>query len=503
MQGIGFRSALVVASVAAAMAAGSSASPPDAHAATGCVESNDFNGDGKVDVAVGAPGDSGRPGFVEVHMGGAEGTRVVKLTEPAGRDGDRFGAAVAEVADQHAGDSASRCSLLVVGAPGRDVGGVKDAGAVFLYAYDQAKGAFALLNELHQGSGGVPGSPQAGAGFGSALASLNHGVFQDSTVRPLYVGVPGATVGGHAGAGAFARLTFTDGDQPTVDEGALVTQDSKNVPGGAEAGDRFGATLAVLDRDGVAAGAPGEAIGKASGAGGVVLWFQAMPDQDRFLSQNTDGFPGTAEAGDHFGAAVYSSLETTDDDEGMYDLLIGSPGEDIGSAHNAGSACTVELDWTDLIWKTGYNQNKSGVAGTAESGDRFGSSFATVGGRYTDHGYLVGVPGEDVGDVQDAGMVETIGDGHSWSEKTAGVPGKAEAGDHFGAVFGNAAIPMDYLENGFDDWLEAVTIGVPGEDSGAGAVVAGLPGGKRTPQEWKQASPAAGDGYGSALGRTN
>lgn len=503
MRGTALRSALVLASVAAATVAAWSVSPPDAHAAAGCAGSNDFNGDGKVDVAVGAPGDPARPGSVEVRLSGSDGTRAVELTEPGGRDGDRFGAAVAEVADHHAGDDPSRCSLLVVGAPGRDVGGVRDAGAVFLFAYDRSEGTFASLTELHQGSGGVPGSAQAGAGFGSVLASLNHGVFADASVRPLYVGIPGATVGGHADAGAFARLTFTGGGEPTVDKGTLVSQDSAGVPGSAEPGDRFGASLAVFEDDGVAAGAPGEAIGSAKGAGGVVLWYHGAADRNRFLSQNTAGFPGTAEAGDHFGAAVYASLETTSDDDGNFDLLIGSPGEDIGSARDAGSVCTVNIDFNELNRMSGYNQNTSGVSGTAESGDRFGSSFATVGGLYSDHGYLVGVPGEDVGDVEDAGMVETIGDGLHWSEQTAGVPGRAEAGDQFGAVLGNAAIPMDYLDDGFDDWFDAVTVGVPGEDSGAGAVVAGLPGGEQAPQEWKQASPAAGAGYGSALGRTN
>ncbi|HEX6444332.1 MAG TPA: hypothetical protein VF053_04520 [Streptosporangiales bacterium] len=500
MQGTAVRRALTLASVAAAMAAAWAVSPPAAHAATGCAASNDFDGDGRVDAAVGAPGGSGRPGFVEVRLSGADGTRAVEVAEPGGHGGDRFGAAVAEVADHHAGDSRSRCSLLAVGAPGRDVGGVRDAGAVFLFAYDRSEGAFALLNELHQGADGVPGNPQAGAGFGSVLASRDHGAgATDPVVRPLYAGIPGATVGGHAAAGAFARLTFTGADVPTVDQGTLVSQDSTGVPGTAETGDRFGASLAVLEDFGVAAGAPGEAIGSAAGAGGVVLWYERNPDLNRFLSQDTAGFPGTAEAGDHFGAALYSALETMSDDDGSFHLLLGVPGEDIGSARDAGAACDVDVDFSEIDWPTGVNQNTPGVAGTVESGDRFGSSFATVG---VENGYLVGVPGEDVGDVEDAGMVETVGDGRSWSEQAAGVPGRAEAGDGFGAVLGNAAVPMDH-DAGPDAWLEAVTVGVPGEDSGAGAVVAGLPGGSRAPQEWKQASPSAGDGYGYALGRTN
>ncbi|MGH3096762.1 MAG: hypothetical protein ACRDMV_12275 [Streptosporangiales bacterium] len=73
--------------------------------------------------------------------------------------------------------------------------------------------------------------------------------------------------------------------------------------------------------------------------------------------------------------------------------------------------------------------------------------------------------------------------------------------DRFGKVIGNAAVPpyMDLVQ----PWLDNVTIGAPGKNSGAGAVVAGLPGGDSTPRLWKQQDPHAGDGYGSALGKKN
>ena len=57
---------------------------------------------------------------------------------------------------------------------------------------------------------------------------------------------------------------------------------------------------------------------------------------------------------------------------------------------------------------------------------RYGSSVA----------YLVGAPGEDVGRVRDAGMVQTIGNGKDWTQQSSGVPGTVESGDRLGAVAG-------------------------------------------------------------------
>lgn len=492
------RRAMATAALAGlATAGGWVAVGPSADAATGCAAaSNDFNADGAIDQAAGVPGRADDAGAVEVRMSGDTPDATV-LRAPKPKAGDRFGASVAEVGVAGSGGA---CSLLVVGAPGRDVAGLKDAGAAFIYQWSDADG-FSLAEEIDQTSFGVPGKPHAGAHFGAALAAPYHRASDSPT--PLYAGIPGAPVSGAAAAGAFVRLRF-GGTPLAVTASAYVTQDTAGVPGAAEAGDRFGARMAVLGNGSdweVAAGAPREDIGSAKNAGGVVLWKGTGRAASVFLDQNTAGMPGTAEAGDHFGAALYSAIEDTSDDNGSFDLLIGVPAEDIGAVHDAGSVAEVNLNGAE-IHAYGHNQSAADIAGTPEAGDRFGSSFATIGSVYPTGGdYLVGVPGEDIGDVADAGMVETLEAGHAWTEAGKGVPGKLEAGDRFGQVLGNAAVPP--LVDGLIPWRDAVTIGVPGEDDGAGAVIAGLPGGKNPPQEWKQQHPHAGDGYGSALGRKN
>jgi FG-GAP repeat/FG-GAP-like repeat len=128
--------------------------------------------------------------------------------------------------------------------------------------------------------------------------------------------------------------SFNGGDQ-------TLNQDTVGVYGRAEAGDDFGASLAVADvngdgRDDLIAGAPGEAIGTRAKAGAATLllggptgivnaWDEATSVA---YNQNTPRVPGAAEPGDAFGAA----LATGDyDKSGTPDLVIGSPGENSSS----------------------------------------------------------------------------------------------------------------------------------------------------------------------------
>ncbi|MGH3381159.1 MAG: hypothetical protein ACRDP6_41145 [Actinoallomurus sp.] len=346
---------------------------PRAEAEPECLSaSDDFNGDGTADAAIGAPGHPDYPGSVEVHVSGANQATVVHVDEPDGRSGDQFGAAVAEVADYHEEGEDTRCSLLVVGAPRRDVGGKQDAGAVFLFQYDRSTGKFALLHEYHQGSDGVPGTPQAGAMFGAELASPFHTTDTAPVVTPLYVGIPGATVNGRKGAGAVASLTFTGGATPTVGKGVLITQDSAGVPGTAEAGDALGSALAATPV-GVLAGTPGEDIGSATNAGSIVYWHTDPAATTVGVNQDTVGIPGSVESGDRFGSALYDIQEGRED-EGNGEALVGIPRENVGKVVDAGMVTLIPVEGGSfqLDRAIGYTQNSNGVAGTVEAYDYLG-----------------------------------------------------------------------------------------------------------------------------------
>jgi len=159
-------------------------------------------------------------------------------------------------------------------------------------------------------------------------------------------------------------------------------------------------------------------------------------------TQDSPGVPGAAEAGDQFGyslAADGVSLSTS----APHHVAVGSPGEDIGSAVDAGSVTVFADGPTGLKAIAGLTQNTAGVFGAAETGDRFGFSLAM---RPATNGVsspelVVSVPYEDIGSTTDAGMVETFVVGATsvkpasvYTESSAGTPGVLAAHHRFGLV---------------------------------------------------------------------
>jgi FG-GAP repeat len=151
------------------------------------------------------------------------------------------------------------------------------------------------------------------------------------------------------------------------------------VPAGAQppAGPRPAAVLAqqqlgvVADFNGdrrtdLAVGAPGENVGTATDAGAVSVFGidsgTGLPDTSTAVAQDN------AEAGDQFGAALATGEFNGDE---FFDLVVGTPGENVGATVDAGAANL-------FVNSTGALPSVSEpvlLQGNPESGDGFGAAL--------------------------------------------------------------------------------------------------------------------------------
>jgi hypothetical protein len=186
-----------------------------------------------------------------------------------------------------------------------------------------------------------------------------------------------------------------------------------------------------------------------------------------------------AASGDALAAAAAAvSVEADFDNDGFADLAVGVPREGVGTAELAGAVNVLEGSANGL---TGAGsqlvvQGGGGVADAAEPLDLFGSALAA--GDFNNDGFIdlaIGVPGEDIGTIADAGAVTVLygsatglsaSGGQFFSQNTPGVLGGAETEDGFGSALGVG----DFNNDTFAD----LAIGVPSEGLGgasqAGAV---------------------------------
>ena len=90
-----------------------------------------------------------------------------------------------------------------------------------------------------------------------------------------------------------------------------------------------------------------------------------------------------------------------------------------------------------------WSQDSTGIAGAAETGDRFGSALAAANFGNSFHADLaIGVPLEDFAATDDGGVNVIYGSvagltaaaNQFWSQNSAGIAGGAENGDHFGSA---------------------------------------------------------------------
>lgn len=384
----------------------------------------DVNGDGRGDIAVGAPGTSvGGPsnvGRVYVIFGAASfpngpfdlaslnGSNGVRIdVAGAGLGSPRFGAALAGAGDVN-GDGLA--DFLI----GTELGG-SAAGRVFLILGRNTWPAQFDVGGLTGSLGGQLIGESVNDGFGRVLAGggdVNNDGFDD-----LLLGAPQQGTGGRAYV-VYGRSTWP----ASIAMNALGSGGAQFTP--PAGGDRLGAAVALgpdLNNDGrddLILGATGSDAPGASDVGRAYVLFgrpntapwTGSVSVDAETAGGTSGFRVRgAAAGDELGGVLAILGDVNDD--GIPDFALGAPAADPSGANSGavyvlygrGSGFSAEINVATMTDADGFR-----LAGQA-AGDGAGSHLS--GGDSDGDGILdlcIGAPGWDAGAASNAGRVYLV-----------------------------------------------------------------------------------------------
>lgn len=393
------------------------AAPPGAVAAAG-----DLDGDGRADLAVGAPGDTVEghdgAGSVSVFYGGPgglgpAGDQLWSQGSPGVRgapgDGNSFGSAVA--IGNFDGD---RFADLAIGVPGDEADG--NPGGLINVLYGSSSGLTASGDEYFSTTN--PGVSDS-LGLSLAAGDFDRDRRTDLAAGDPFEGLAGANTGTvYLFEGSPKGLDPTDSTSSTVS--GQYWQGLEGVEGAPASGEQFGASLTAGDLDGdrhadLAIGVPVDTVGPDAGAGSVNVLYGSRAGLslrgDQLFNQDSqaviDGtlveVEGGSEPGDHFGGALAAGRIDAD---GTADLVIGVRDENLGLGGEGaihaiyGSPAGLTIEGSQL-----WTRDTGTIGGTAGAGDEFGAAVAL--GDLNGDGRAdlsVGAPG----DSADAGTVNTI-----------------------------------------------------------------------------------------------
>ncbi|GAA2098236.1 FG-GAP and VCBS repeat-containing protein [Actinomadura alba] len=153
-----------------------------------------------------------------------------------------------------------------------------------------------------------------------------------------------------------------------------------------------------FEKDGfgdVVVGQPSDAV-----KGGQVTAYKGSasgvsPDAKTSIHRDTPGVPGTAAAGDAFGASIAAGDVNND---GKSDLAVGIANDEVGTVVDGGRAYVLFGGPTGLgtAGAEDVSQNSEGVPGDAETGDHFGYQVTVLDNNQDGYGDVsAGAPNED------------------------------------------------------------------------------------------------------------
>ncbi|MEV4704666.1 integrin alpha [Actinoplanes sp. NPDC049316] len=371
-----------------------------------------FNGDKYDDLAVSDAGEADlnamgyHAGAVWIFLGGPSGLRVDAVKHinqstsgvpGASAESDWFADALA--AGDVTGDGRDE---LLIGIPGKKVGGKKEAGAAVVLKGGASGIVTSGAKWIDQNSTGVPGGAETGDHFGGAIAvgKLNKDKYQD-----VVIGAPQEDDGqAWMGSGSVTQFWGTGGG---VSSNKVTVVAGSATGAAAEAKDAvvwyLGGVLAIADTtgDGYGEVVVGDSAAQANWTinGGVVVTLKVGGSGIThkgmvLLSQHDKSIAGASEDDDYFGDSIAVGDVTQD---GIADVLVGVPGEDVGSAVDAGAVVLLRGSRNGLTGSGSWTltQSSTGVPDAPERNDWFGAGVSLLnlnGIKGLDA--VVGAPGE-------------------------------------------------------------------------------------------------------------
>ncbi len=346
------------------------------------VASGDFNKDGFSDLAVGVPGqDVGGTvdaGGIHIFYGGGAGLKppgnqTFNMDSPAmvgtASAGDAFGATLSS--GDFNGDGGSD---LAVAAPLADVGTADDSGVIVVI--------FASPNGLSPVGSDIESTAFPGAENGSALTS---GDFNGDGFDDVAAGAPFALAAGGGGVTGAGLVRIYEGSAGGTSLKVFFSQSNLGGSNTSEVDDTWGSSLvaADFDKDGfddLAIAAPMEDVAGVVDAGTVNLMYGtgaglSVANNVTFVQEDLKN--GESETDDHLGKALSAG---DFDGNGLADLVIGVPDEDVGEFVDAGNVYVV-IDASSSSDSAYWDQDTDTILDELDKADAFGGGLDSGAGR--------------------------------------------------------------------------------------------------------------------------